>query len=515
MSAMKPKNPVGPVLAFLCFVTSWSSAVELGAPFRDHAVMQRDQPLAVWGFGQPGEAVTVEFRGHSASAITTADGDWRVRLPALPASAEPAVLRAYGNNTVEVTDVLTGDVWLASGQSNMEWRVEQAADAEREIAAADHPLIRHFDVPNIVAPEPRRTAGGTWVTCSPQTVAKLSAVAYYFAREWQGATDVPVGILNATWGGTPVESWMSAPTLASDPAFQPALARWAQTVADYPAASAAYETDLAAWERADAEVAAQGREARAAWRKANAKPRAPRGPGHHWTPAGLYQGMIAPLVPAAITGVIWYQAESNADWPEDYGVLFPAMIRQWRAEWGRELPFYFVQIANFRGTPTDRTPNQWPWLRDAQARALALPRTGMAVIIDIGTPENIHPKNKQDVGQRLALLARRDLLDSRITATGPVFAGAQREGTALRVTFTAADGLNAGGEALGGFEVAGADRRFHPAEARIDGATVVVTAPAVSEPVAVRYAWRNAPVARLKNGAGLPASPFRSDDWLR
>lgn len=512
---MKSKNSFGCGLVLLCVITSWGRAVELGAPFRDHAVLQRDQPLAVWGFGEPGEAVTVEFRGHSASAITTTDGRWSVRLPALTASADPAVLRVHGNNLVEVTDVLTGDVWLASGQSNMEWRVEQAADAEKEIAAAHHPHLRHFDVPNVVATEPQRTAGGAWVTCSPETVAKFSAVAYYFAREWQAATGVPVGILNATWGGTPVESWMSAAVLAGNPAFQPTLARWAQTVADYPAAHAAYETALAAWEQDDADAAARGRDVRTAWRKANPKPRAPRGPGHHWTPAGLYQGMIAPLVPTSVAGVIWYQAESNADWPEDYARLFPAMVRQWRAEWERELPFYFVQIANFNGTPTDRAPNQWPWLREAQAQALELPRTGMAVTIDIGTADNIHPKNKQDVGRRLALLARRDLLNENIPATGPVFAALRRDGAALRVEFTAAEGLNAGDEPLGGFEVAGADSAFYPAEARIEGSTVVVTATEVREPVAVRYAWRNAPVAPLQNAAGLPAAPFRSDDWPR
>ena len=438
-----------------------------------------------------------------------------MRFAPFAASAEPATLSVQGKNNLAITDVLTGDVWLASGQSNMEWRVEQAADAAKEIAAATYPRIRQFDVPNVVATQPQSRAGGTWEICSPATAAKFSAVAYYFARDWQAATGVPVGIVNSTWGGTPVESWMSAATLASDPAFKPALARWDTTVAEYPQKQTQFKADLVQWEKNDTAAAAQGKAAQAAFRKANPKPRAPRGPGHHWTPAGLYNGMIAPLVPYALSGAIWYQAESNADYPAEYGRLFSAMIQQWRAEWGRALPFYFVQIANFNGNANDRTPGQWAWLREGQQQALALPQTGMAVTIDIGTPGNIHPKNKQDVGRRLALIARHQLLGEKIEFSGPVFKAATRSGASLRLAFDHAEGLTgSGAQPLAGFEVAGADRKFFPAEARVEGsASVVVTSPQVPQPVAVRYAWSNAPVARLQNAAGLPAAPFRSDDW--
>jgi len=222
------------VLAGLCLALGARGDVTLAPLFRDHAVLQRDQPLPLWGRAEPGEQVTVKFRCQSAVVTTQPDGTWRVALAAMSASAEPAELQVTGRNTLVVCDVLVGDVWLASGQSNMEWRVEQAAEAEKEIAAARHPLIRHFDVPNFVATEPRRTADGVWTVCSPATVADYSAVAYYFAREWHAASGVPVGIVNATWGGTPVESWMSAATLASSEAFKPTLARWQQTLAEYP-----------------------------------------------------------------------------------------------------------------------------------------------------------------------------------------------------------------------------------------------------------------------------------------
>jgi sialate O-acetylesterase len=487
--------------------------VTLASLFQDYAVLQRDQPVPVWGRAEPGEHVLVEFRGQAVNTTADADGRWQVTLAPMSASAKPSELVVRGRNTITIAGVLTGEVWLASGQSNMEWRVEQAANARVEIAAATHPLVREFDVPNVVAESPRVEAAGKWVTCSPDAVAKFSAVAYYFARELQRSAGVPVGIINSSWGGTPVEAWTRASVLGQNPAFRGALDRWQQTVAEYPAKKADYEAARPAWEKADAAALAQNKAAQAAFRKENPRPRVPRGPGHHWTPAGLYNGMIAPLVPYAFRGVIWYQGESNADYPEEYAEMFAAMITHWRGDWGREFPFYFVQIANFNGNAADRAPDQWAWLREAQARALALPATGMAVTIDIGTPGNIHPGNKQEVGRRLALLARRDVLQEKIVASGPVFTAARREGSALRLEFQHATGLTSGSAPLTDFVVAGADRKFHPAEARVEGTSVIVTSRDVASPVAARYAWRNAPIARLRNGAGLPAAPFRTDDW--
>lgn len=507
---MKKSPPY--LFVWLILTLAAQADVTLASLFQDHAVLQRDQPVPMWGTAGAGEKVTVEFRGQSTAATAGADGRWRVVLQPMPASAEPAVIVVRGRNTLTVTDVLTGDVWLASGQSNMEWRVDQAKDAAVEIAAARHPLIRQFDVANVVATSPQENMAGSWVVCSPDTAGKFSAVAYYFARDFQQAAGVPVGIINSSWGGTPVEAWMSAESLAVD-SFRPALARWQQTIAEYPQRKTLFDDALVAWTQADKAAAASGKPAQAAFRRANPKPRAPRGPGHHWTPAGLYNGMIAPLVPYALAGAIWYQAESNADYPEDYAGLFTTMITQWRTAWGRELPFYFVQIANFNGTAADRSPGQWAWLREAQSRALVLPRTGMAVIIDIGTPDNIHPKNKQEVGRRLALLARHDLLGENIGHAGPTAVSAVREGITMRVRFSHADGLKIEPDGTGCFMVAGADRSFFPAQAVVDGDGVVVWAAGIPAPVAVRYAWSNAPEACLKNGAGLPASPFRTDDW--
>jgi sialate O-acetylesterase len=306
---------------------------------------------------------------------------------------------------------------------------------------------------------------------------------------------------------------MSAEALASDPAFKIVDERWRKMLAEYPAKKAAYEEVAAAWQKAEAAARAGGAEASAAFLRENHRPRPPRGPGDSWTPGGLYNGMIAPLVPAAFRGVLWYQGESNAGRAAEYRALFPAMITQWRRTWSRgDFPFYFVQLANYR-VPSDATGQTYAFLREAQAQTLALPATGMAVTIDIGDPDNIHPGNKQEVGRRLAQMAAAQTYGQGGEFSGPVFASATREGATWRVKFIHADGLGARGGPIKGFTLAGIDRVFHPADARIEGDSLVLSAAAVPEPVAVRYAWANAPVATLGNAAGLPAAPFRTDAW--
>lgn len=483
--------------------------ITLAPLFRDGAVLQRDQPLIVWGRAAAAEKVEVRFRNQMASVITSADGRWRVTLKAEKASAVPSELVANGANMVVVRDVVVGDVWLCSGQSNMAFLLKNGNDADREIATADFPLIRQFKVPLVVAEKPADDVTGGWTPCSPATVGNFSAVAYFFARDLYQKLGVPIGIVNSSWGGTQIESWISESGLRSDPAASAISERWSARLAEHPKKVLEHETAMAKWQSAQAAAKAAGREFK---RNAPAKP---EGPGSRWLPGGLYNAMIAPLLPYGLRGALWYQGETNAARYAEYGSLFTAMIKQWRADFGQALPFYFVQLANFEnnaGTKGDT----WAFLREAQTKALVLPNTGMAVTIDIGDPKNIHPTNKQEVGRRLALVARQQLFGEAIESEGPTFVGAKRHGATMRISLSHAEGLRLAPAATDGrvsFEIAGEDKKFVPAQARIDGGSIVVSAEQISTPVAVRYAWRNSPDARIFNGAGLPAAPFRSDNW--
>ncbi len=490
-----------------------SAEIQLAPLFRHGAVLQRGKPLPVWGRGEPGERISVIFRDRKAEAIADASGAWTVTLPASPASTEPTVLRVEGSSVVEVRDVLVGDVWLCSGQSNMEWKVSQSRDAETEIAAADYPLIRHFKIPRSVAAEPAFDARGEWKACSPATVGEFSGVAYFFGRALWRERGVPIGLVNSSYGGTVIESWLSEAALKAEPAYAVIRSHWENILAAHPRKQADYETALAAWTAAAEKAEAAGKPFPAR------KPPAPEGPGSRWQPASLYNAMIHPLVPYALCGVIWYQGEGNGDryagsiGYQEYRSLFPALIAHWRADFHQpELPFYFAQIANCV-RKFDPTQQEWAFLREAQERALKLPHTGMVVTIDIGEPDNIHPLNKQEVGRRFGLLAAALQEGRAIESSGPRFAFARPEQGGIRLHFTHAEGLHAGGRALSGFEIAGEARRFMPADARIEGETILVSALSVKTPVAVRYAWHNTPEACLFNAAGLPAAPFRSDDW--
>ena len=497
----------------LCLLVGLSAAgayaeVVLAPLFRDGAVLQRDKPVPVWGTADAGEKVTVAFGGQSVSTTTGADGRWIVTLDALPAQATPAELVVTGKNTVAVRDVVVGEVWLLSGQSNMEWSVARSMNAKEEIAAANNPLIRHFKVARNVATEPQTQAGGTWNATTPETVGGFSAVGYYFARDLQRRVDVPIGLINSSWGGTPIEAWMSPLALASNPAFAVVNERWAATLASYPQRKTAHDEAVAKWEadRAAAQAAKQP--------FTRNRPGDPAGPGHPSTPTSLFNGMINPLVPYALRGALWYQGESNAPRAAEYHALFAAMITHWRKHFGQgDFPFLWVQLANFK-VNNDATGQTWAYLREAQTETLSLPATGQAVIIDIGDPNDIHPTNKQEVGRRLSLIARHQVYQQPGDHSGPVFERAAREGATLRVYFKYADnGLTAADKPLQAFELAGPDRKFYPAKAVIERNTVVVSAPEVTEPVALRYAWSNDPGANLFNGAGLPAAPFRTDTW--
>ncbi len=453
-----------------CGRTQSDEPVRLPAVFSQHMVLQQGQKLPVWGWAGPGQRVTVALDGVRRSDRAGRDGRWEVSLPAFAAAAEPLRLTVTGpnTNTITVDDVLIGEVWVCSGQSNMWWPVSRASDPDSHAARADDALLRMFTVPQLTSPEPLEDCEGAWRVCTPENVLAFSAVGYHFARELRAALGVPVGMLHTSWGGTPAEAWTSLQTLESDPLY-------AQIVGD----------------RDNPELRAQNR-------------------GAH-----LYNAMLLPLVPYRIAGAIWYQGEANLPRAAQYADLFPALIRDWRRTWGQgDFPFYFVQLAPYRYGGQD--PRNCAELREAQVGALALPRTGMAVTMDIGNPANIHPGNKHEVGRRLALWAlahdygRQDLVYS-----GPLYASSRVEGDRIVISFDhVAEGLiTLDGEAPSHFEIAGSDREFRPAEARIEGDAVVVQSDDVPNPVAVRYAWRDDAEPNLANSAGLPASPLRTDDW--
>ncbi len=472
----------------------------------DHMLVQRGVPLRIWGTAAPAEAVTVSMAGQSVKAEADASGRWEAFLAPINAIG-PYSLTIEGTNKITIEDVLAGEVWVGSGQSNMAWPVSRSKDAGKELPAAEFPQIRLFKVKTVTSEYPLDEVEGEWTWCTPETVKEFSAVGYFFARHLREKLGVPVGIIQSAWGGTPAVSWTSRLALAADPALAPALADYAKAIEDYPAAYARYQQRLKSWETAAAKARAEGA-------KEPNRPAPPVGPGHPWNPSSLYNAMIAPLTPYAIRGVIWYQGENEALIRRAYLYrrLFRTMIEDWRRAWGLgDFPFLFVQLANFAKAPQ----GQWPELREAQTMALALCNTAMAVTIDIGDANDIHPTNKQDVGLRLGLAAQAIAYHQNVAYSGPMYRQLSREGSALRVWFDHTEGgLVAKGGQLKSFEIAGADGKFVPAQARIDHNTVVVTSAEVPHPVSVRYGWADSPECNLYNGAGLPASPFRTNRWI-
>lgn len=490
--------------AFLLLGPAALVSAELRVPslISDGMVLQRNKPVKIWGWARPDARIRVRIGVTDVETVTAPSGRWQATLIEMPAGG-PHTLRISGDGgNISVKDVLFGEVWVCSGQSNMQWTVERSKDAEFEIENANYPGLRMFSVERTSAADPVEDCTGTWEATTPETVAEFSAVGYYFARQLHQTLGVPVGMLHSSWGGTPVESWISENTLEPMPDGSFLMERHLYTLNAYEEGVAAYNEEMKAWNAAKASG------------DAGPEPLKPNQPAYSrdsWRPSGLYNAMIAPLTSYTIRGAIWYQGESNAGRAYQYRTLFPALIRDWRLRWNQnQFPFYFVQLANYEAgdDPT------WPELREAQEVALRMQHTGMAVTIDIGDPADIHPTNKQEVGRRLALHAMAGAYGARVYQSGPVYTEMQVEGDAIRVGFLNAwKGLEAKDGTLSSFEIAGEDRKFYPAVARIDGDTVVVRSDAVPKPVAVRYAWQNSPVASLFNGTGLPAAPFRTDDW--
>ena len=461
------------ILPLLVLLAAFAAAAaradpELDALFQDHAVLQRDKPVPVWGRASPGEHVSVAFGGQTVGATADADGRWIVVLSAMPANSAGTELTVAGKRSVAARDVLVGEVWLYSGGSGMELEVDasrpsppRTGDAAAEVAAARYPLIRQFKVAPQSSARPLDAVRGDWAVCAPETAGRFTAVGYFFARDLVARLDVPFGIIDSARAGTPLESWMSPMALAG----------------------------------------LQG------------LPKAP-GEGDPPVAGSVFNAMIQPLLQYAIRGALWYPGERDGGSAADYAVRFPEMITAWRAHFGQgDFPFFWVQLGGV-GPRGESAAAPWAYLREAQSRALALPSTRQAVAIDIGDAGNARAVNTREVGRRLALIAKAEVYSIPVDYSGPVYREIAVEGPSIRVLFSfAGDGLTASGKPLQSFEVAGADRVFHPAGAVIQGDSVVVRSAAVAQPVAVRYAWRDAPEANLYNGAGLPAAPFRSDDW--
>lgn len=485
--------------------------VRLPALISDNMVLLQDSPANVWGWADPQEKVTVAFAGKTAEAVADADGKWSVKLEGLAPSAE-GEMKISGKNQLAVKNVAVGEVWVGSGQSNMEWRVSSSTNAEQEIAAANFPKIRMFTVQRAPKATPQADCQGKWEVCTPSTVGGFSAVAYFFGRNLHQSLQVPIGLIHSSWGGTPAEFWTPTDVLSVDQDFQGFFQGWETAKANYPKAKANHEKAVEAWK-----IAAET--AKTAGQPIPRQPNEPRGGTDFGSPGCLYNGMIAPLLPYTIRGAIWYQGESNAGNAQLYRKLFPTMITSWRQRWNvGEFPFLFVQLANFnaRKVPPTGQPedSNWAALREAQLMTLNLKNTGMAVAIDIGEADDIHPRNKQDVGRRLGLAAQATVYYKEVEFSGPLFTSAQEEDGKMRLSFRHAEGLKAAdGGKLKGFAIAGEDRKFVWAEAEIQGDHVVLQSPQVPKPVAVRYAWADNPECNLVNAASLPASPFRSDDW--
>ena len=503
-------------VAILLLASGTATAdVRLATVFSDHMVLQRQQQTPVWGWDDPGAKVKVSIDGEWREATAGADGRWMVRLPAMRAGG-PHRLVVQGSTRAEVQDVLIGEVWIASGQSNMAMAVRSVRDAEREIAQAKFPHIRMFQTQRRASTEAEADCTGRWLVCSPETVGEFSATAFFFGRELHQELKVPVGLLHSSWGGTAVEAWTSLEAQRSRKTIHPVLAGWDQQLASYDPAAAqkSHQQRLARWKQRAAQ-------AKAAGEHAPRRPPAPKDPRLDQNrPGNLFNGMIHPLIPYGMRGAIWYQGERNRRaHSEFYGPQLACLIEDWRARWDQgDFPFIYVQLPNFTAKQTAPVQNDgWVLVRDGMLSTLQVPNTGMAVCLDLGEANDIHPKNKQDVGRRLARWALGATYERLHTYSGPLFESAAVRKVSgrqvMEISFRhLGEGLVAkGGGPLRGFAIAGKNGHFEWAEAKIVDGKVQVWSEKVPLPSAVRYAWAPNPDCNLCNRAGLPASPFRTD----
>lgn len=506
---------VGLAVAGWAGPVAWAE-VRLPHLWTDHMVLQQNSLVRIWGWADPDEQVTVRFCGQKASGKADAQGRWEVKIPTGQAGGPYELTVAGRQNQITCRNVLVGEVWVCSGQSNMAWPVIASLNSQQEIASANYPKIRLFTVVRKVSDKPLEDCEGVWQECCAQTVGSFSAVGYFFGRALHQQLGVPVGLINSSWGATPAEAWISRQSLLSEPSLQPLLEQWEKMIADWPKVNPQYlrryEQKRKNWQRAQ--------------NRPGTKPTPPppvpnRSAQSSHRPANLYNAMIAPLTRYTIRGVIWYQGESNVTRAWQYRTLFPLLIRDWRRAWGQgDFPFGFVLLAPFDYKRdvnfTDVPPSWCPELREAQLFTLqTVPKVGMACLMDLNETTDIHPRNKQEIGRRLALWALGAVYGKSVVFLGPIYESMSLEGNRIRIRFT---GVGSGlvsrdGQPLRHFTIAGQDRVFYPAKALIEGNTVVVWSPKVPRPVAVRFAWQDSAVVNLANKEGLPAAPFRTDSW--
>lgn len=491
------------LLLAILLAAAATAQVQPASVFGDHMVLQRDKPIAVWGTAAAKEEVRVTLDEKSVTTTANEQGRWLVHLEA-HAAGGPFTLRCAGSNEVVLHDVLVGEVWICSGQSNMNWSMERSDDTLDVLPEATDRQLRILRLPNKAHAKPQLATTAEWQLATESTLSSFSAVGYGFGRHLREHHDVPVGLVQTAWGGTRAEAWMREDALRQHEVTRPILARWQATAKRYPKAKQRFDQALKQWQ-------VEAKAAKAEGKKAPRRPRAPAGPNDRHAPGRLFHGMVQPLLPMSIRGVIWYQGEANAGRAYQYRTLFPAMIRDWRDAFGQgHFPFLFVQLASFESRGSH--PHTWPELREAQTMALSEPNTGMACTIDLGVKNNIHPPHKLEVGRRLALLARAGTYGEAIVPSGPMYSHYTIERSQVRLFFDhVGAGLVAKGGELVGFEVATEDGAFQKATARIDGNQVLVQHADIAAPRYVRYAWSNWPSYSLFNQDSLPASSFRTD----
>ncbi|MDP2984353.1 MAG: sialate O-acetylesterase [Candidatus Latescibacter sp.] len=496
------------LVIFVC-TTPLHASVLLPSFLGHHMVIQRNAEYPVWGWADPGEKVTVTFHGQKLSAAAGADSLWKVSLKPMSAGG-PYEMTVKGKNAVTLYNILIGDVWVLSGQSNMQWPVKYSANPEAEIAAGNHPKIRLFTVKKTAAADPLADCIGQWQECTFHSVGEFSGVGYYFGRELEKTLNIPIGLVLAAWGGTNIPTWMSRTALAADPETKYLLSGWEKIIDDKPGEMLLHYEAVSGWfEYCFVQMSRR--------QSYGDIPATPKGFDRSlWAPGWLYNAMVAPLTRFPVTGAVWYQGEGDSGRGYMYRTLLKTLINDWRAQWKKaDLPFIVVQLANVNNPDKEPVDNGWAETREAQLMALSLPKTGLSVTLDLGVAEDVHYKNKQEAGRRTALAALKAAYGRDIVYSGPLYKSMTAEGGKIRLRFDCiGSGLAArSNEPLKGFAIAGADRKFVWADAKIDGNEVFVWSDKVTEPAAVRYAWSSNPVCNLYNKEGLPASSFRTDDW--